>query len=70
MSASGRLEAAKEAIISQINAMYESNGRRKLGIVTFENTISIIGDGVEKPHLITDNNMLNSFEKLITIGKQ
>jgi hypothetical protein len=33
--------------------MHESNPDRKLGLVTFENAVEIIGDGVEKPMSIS-----------------
>ena len=54
MSSGGRLEACKKAIASQINSMAESNPDRKIGLVVFDHTVTIIGDGVEKPTVIRD----------------
>jgi len=48
--------------------MSESNGKRKLGIVAFDNTVEIIGDGVEKSHTITDQGMLLNYDQLLEIG--
>ena len=68
MQNDGRLDGAKKAIISQINSMFESNGKRKLGIVAFDDTLEIIGDGVEKPHIVNDHQTLNDYEQLFDIG--
>lgn len=60
-----RLNAAKNALVSQINSMAEKNGDRKLGIVAFDNVVDVYGDGVEKMVTINnDDNALNEFEKL------
>ena len=51
--------------------MSESNGKRKLGIVAFDNTVEIIGDGVEKSITITNQNMMSSdYDQLLEIGKK
>lgn len=64
-----RLNAARQAITSQINSMNEKNGKRKLGIVAFDNTVEVIGDGVEKVHVIADMADLTNFEALQRIGE-
>lgn len=64
-----RLNAAKQAIISQINSMSVKNGDRKLGIVAFDNTVEVIGDGVEKVHIINTMEDLNNFENMQRIGE-
>jgi len=39
----------KKAVAEQVSLMAESNPQRKLGLVTFEMAVEIIGDGIEKP---------------------
>jgi len=67
MQSGGRLEACKKAIAGQITAMHESNPDRKLGLVTFENAVEIIGDGVEKPMSISGND-LDDYDATLAIG--
>ena len=54
MRSGNRLEHCKKAIAAQINSMFESNPNRKLGLVAFDHTLEIVGDGVEKPICIDD----------------
>ena len=35
--------------------MHDSNNQRKLGLVTFEQRVEIIGDGIEKPQVLPAN---------------
>ena len=70
MRLDGRLDGAKKAIISQISSMFENNGKRKLGIVAFDNNLEIIGDGVEKSHVIDDSAILLNYDQLLEIGKK
>lgn len=67
MNQHGRLQACKQAITNQINAMAESNPDRKIGIVTFEGAVEIIGDSVEKPISI-DNHIMNDYDKILENG--
>lgn len=69
MQSDGRLDGAKKAIISQINSTFETNGKRKLGIVAFDETLEIIGDGVEKSHMVNDGQTLMNYDQLLEIGK-
>jgi hypothetical protein len=48
--------------------MAATNGQRKLGLVAFDHEIEIIGDGVEKPQTIKDQNMLHDYNQLLAIG--
>jgi len=41
--------------------MAESNPQRKLGLVTFEQAVEIVGDGVEKPIELAGD-ILNEFD--------
>lgn len=69
MASQNRLGLCKQAIMAQINAMAESNGKRKLGLVAFDHTVEVVGDGVEKPMLINDNATLMNYDSLLAIGK-
>jgi len=62
MSSGGRLQLCKQAVAGQINAMAASNGDRKLGLVAFDHEVEIIGDGIEKPHVIKDMGTLQSYD--------
>ena len=62
-----RLEQCKQALSAQINAMAEEHPDRTVGVVTFERSVSIIGDGVEKPQNV--NVDFNNFEALMENGR-
>lgn len=47
--------------------MAEQHPERTLGVVTFERSVSIIGDGVEKPQNV--NVDFNNFEALMENGR-
>ena len=51
--------------MAQINSMAESNGKRKLGLVAFDHTVEVIGDGIEKPMTISDNAALTNYDSLL-----
>ena len=38
---------------------------KKVGLVTFESYVNIIGDGTQKPTIIKENDALNNFESLL-----
>ena len=61
MAKDGRLEMCKSAVAAQINQMHETNNQRKLGVVTFESNVEVIGDGVEKPEVL-DQSILSDYD--------
>lgn len=67
MDMNNRLEMCKKAVLAQITQMHASNNQRKLGLVTFENQIEIIGDGVEKP-ITLDPNTLYDYDAILAQG--
>jgi len=67
MSCGGRLTMCKQAIIAQIKTMVESNPERKIGLVTFEDKLEIIGDGIEKPVLL-DGETLSNYDDILAFG--
>lgn len=70
MNSGNRLEFCKQAVAAQITKMAEDNPERKIGLVVFDNEVEIIGDGVEKPFMVTAaDNMLNDYQKLLTNGQ-
>lgn len=44
-----RLQCVQSAIDSQLEAMHKNNPDRKIGLVTFNNEVTIIGDGTQAP---------------------
>lgn len=63
-----RIQCVKAAIESQIEEMSKGANQRKVGIVTFNNEVSVIGDGTKDPQTITGDR-LNDIEYLKTNGK-
>ena len=63
MQSGNRLTCCKQAIIAQINSMAASNPERKIGLVTFENVVEVVGDGIEKPISITHD--LNNYDDIL-----
>lgn len=58
----------KSAIDSQINDMSNGAGSRKLGIVTFNHEVQIIGDGTQAAQTITGDHLMD-FEYMQNNGK-
>jgi len=58
----------KAAIDSQITNMANGAGERKLGVVTFNHEVQVIGDGTKAPLTIAGDK-LNNFEHLQNNGK-
>ena len=52
---------------AQINQMHDSNNQRKLGLVTFEANVEVIGDGIEKP-VELDRNILYDYDAIMANG--
>ena len=63
-----RIQCVKSAIDSQVNDMANGAEQRKVGIVTFNHEVSVIGDGTQEAQLITGDK-LNDFEFLRENGK-
>lgn len=54
-----RLQCVQSAIDSQLDAMQKNNPDRKLGLVTFNNEVTIIGDGTKAPQTIAGDKLHN-----------
>ena len=63
-----RIQCVKAAIESQIDEMSKGAQDRKVGIITFNNEVSVIGDGTQDPQTITGDH-LNDLEYLKNNGK-
>ena len=63
-----RIQCVKAAIDSQINDMANGAGERKLGVVTFNHEVQVIGDGTQAPVTIAGDHLSN-FEYLENNGK-
>lgn len=63
-----RLQCVQAAIDSQISMMASGADQRKIGIVTFNNEVTVIGDGHKDPQTITGDHLFN-FEYLEQNGK-
>ena len=63
-----RIQCVKSAIDSQISDMANGAGDRKLGVVTFNHEVTVIGDGTQAPVTITGDHLRN-FEYLQNNGK-
>ncbi len=48
-----RIRAVKETIVSQIEDMLKNHPKRKVGLVTFNDDVDIIGDGTVKKDLVS-----------------
>lgn len=62
-----RLECVQAAIESQLHAMSITSSTRKVGLVTFSSDVTIYGDGVTDPVILTGNR-LNNFENCLETG--
>lgn len=62
-----RLQCVQAAISAQIEKMKKEHPNRRVGIVTFNNEVNVIGDGTEAVEVIAGDK-LNSFDTLLEIG--
>jgi len=62
-----RLQCVQAAIESQIQDMKKGAPDRKLGIVTFNHEVTVIGDGTKDPHVVTGDK-LNNYDFLLENG--
>ena len=63
-----RIQCVKAAIETQIQDMSKGANKRKVGIVTFNNEVTVIGDGSKNPQTITGDK-LDDIEFLKNNGK-
>jgi len=63
-----RIQCVKAAIETQIDEMSKGADQRKVGIVTFNNEVCVIGDGTKDPQTIAGDK-LNDIEYLKENGK-
>ena len=54
-----RLQCVQSAIDSQLENMQKNNAERKIGLVTFNNEVTIIGDGTQAPQTVTGDKLFN-----------
>ena len=64
-----RLQCLQAAIDQQITDMSNAALNRKLGIVSFNNEVTVYGDGASDPQVITGDK-LNDYDYLIQNGHQ
>eukprot|EP01084_Bolivina_argentea_P027370 50893_1 len=62
-----RLQSVQAAAYQQISNIYKTNSNYKIGLVTFNNDVCIIGDGMNKCEIIAGDK-LNNLQKLKEIG--
>jgi len=64
-----RLQAVKAAVSKQIVSLAKEHPERRVGLITFNGDVSIIGDAFSDVEVITGNK-LNEYETLVQIGKK
>lgn len=64
-----RLQCVQAAIESQIQEMAIAAGKRKVGIVTFNNEVTIVGDGTQNPVRIAGDK-LHDFDFMVQTGQK
>jgi hypothetical protein len=62
-----RLQCVQSAIDNQLSEMQKNNPDRKIGLVTFNNEVTIIGDGTKDPITVTGDKLFN-YEHLLNSG--
>jgi hypothetical protein len=61
-----RLQAMQAAVNTQIETMAKDTPSRRVGIVTFNGDVTIVGDGTNAPTVLTGDR-LNSYEDLVQV---
>lgn len=64
-----RMQCVQSAVDSQLEQMGKGAPNRKVGIVTFNNEVTVLGDGKENPQIITGDK-LNDCDFLEKNGKE
>lgn len=62
-----RLQCVQSAIDSQLGEMKKNNPDRKIGLVTFNNEVTVIGDGTKDPVTVAGDKLFN-YEFLLKNG--
>jgi len=57
------------AIESQVEVMKNEYPKRKVGLVTFNNEVTVIGDGTQNPDIIRGDKLTN-YDFLLENGKK
>lgn len=63
-----RIQCVQAAIDSQIANMTKSAAKRKVGVVTFNHEVTVLGDGIKVPQTIAGDK-LNDFDTLLKMGQ-
>ena len=63
-----RLQCVQTAVVEQIENIAKTNPNYKLGLVSFNNEVTVIGDGMSNHEIITGDK-LNNMNKLKEIGE-
>ena len=62
-----RLQCVQAAVEDQIERIRKESPKRRIGLITFNNDVTIYGDGTQEPVVVTGEK-LKSFEALKSIG--
>ena len=63
-----RFDAVRQAVLAQIDQMSKGAEQRKVGILTFDKKLTVIGDGSSAPQVIAGKELLD-FNYLKQNGK-
>lgn len=58
----------QQAITKQLDQMANGSGERKVGLVTFNNEVNVVGDGTQQAQNIAGDKLTN-FDFLLENGK-
>jgi hypothetical protein len=64
-----RLQCVQASIEKQIEHFKKENPNKKIGLITFNNEITVIGDGTSPQATIISGDKLNNFDTLLEEGK-
>lgn len=62
-----RLQCVQAAVANQIEALFKNHPNSKVGLVCFNNEVTVIGDGTSQPAIITGDK-LEAFDALLEEG--
>lgn len=63
------MQCVQAAVESQLQAMSQGASDRKVGVVTFNNDVTILGDGTQDPQVVTGDK-LNNYDYLVENGEK
>eukprot|EP01102_Stenamoeba_stenopodia_P022791 TRINITY_DN962_c0_g1_i1.p1 TRINITY_DN962_c0_g1~~TRINITY_DN962_c0_g1_i1.p1 ORF type:complete len:878 (-),score=250.65 TRINITY_DN962_c0_g1_i1:198-2831(-) len=64
-----RLQCVQAAVEHQIELIAKEHPKKKVGLVTFNNDVTLIGDGTQEPLIVTGDKLYN-FQDLKALGEQ